>query len=94
MSSVILKARWVTSDLTSHLCCWAQGFLQLPALLLLIQASLVVIVGDVSQDHGLLGNGQDAALHRRDLKKMASMASIPHDPSGFLRCSTRSQEEI
>lgn len=46
----------------------SQSLLQLAALLLVLQAALVVEVGNVTQDQRLLGNGQDAALHRRHLK--------------------------
>lgn len=53
----------------SYLCCGAQGLLQLSALLLIIQAALVAVVGNVTQDQCLLRNGQNAALHRRHLKQ-------------------------
>ncbi len=50
-------------SLPSYLRRRPQGLLQFSALLLVVQAALVVVVGNVTQDQSLLGNGQNAALH-------------------------------
>lgn len=55
---------WLAGCACAHLGSGSQGFLKLSALLLLAQASLVTIIGHVAQYHGLLGDGQDATLHR------------------------------
>lgn len=60
MTVVLLEFCFLFSDL----CCRPQGLLQIPALLLVVQAALVIVVGDVTQEQGLLGDGEDSTLHR------------------------------
>lgn len=67
----------------AHLGRRAQGFLQLDPLLLLVQGSLVVVVGDVPEDEGLLGDGQDAALHGGDLTVGGGGGAMEHEESGL-----------
>lgn len=43
--------------------------MQLPALLLLLQAALVVVVGNISQQQSFLGDGQEATLHGGHLQE-------------------------